>query len=324
MEQARTFIVTGGNTGLGFQCASSLAADRGNLMVIACRDAGNGGQAATKLRQGGGNAEVLPLDLASQPSIHAFVGAFRKRGLPPLAGLVCNAGGQSIVAPTRTADGYETTFAVNHLGHYLLARLLLPELAAGARIVFVSSGVHDPRAKTGMPEPRYADAEAVAHDFEPGAEAGRRRYTTSKLCNVYCTYELARRLAATSDPRLQSICVDAFDPGLMPGTGLARTYSGPLRFVWNYVLPAATLFYPNVNSPLKSGRRLALLAAGKQGSTTGKYFSNGREVRSSQLSYDTANARDLWDASAAMTHLPQELEAQPEIAAARHPTLAAQ
>lgn len=316
MEQMQTYVVTGGNSGLGFQCASFLALDSDKRVVIACRDAEKGEKAVKKLRQSGGKAEFLPLDLASQASIHSFVDTLRARGLPPLAGLVCNAGGQSIVAPTQTGDGFETTFAVNHLGHYLLTRLLLSDLGDGARVVFVSSGVHDPKAKTGMPEPRYVSAEVVAHDFEPGAEAGRRRYTTSKLCNVYDTYELARRLSASSNPHLRSIRVDAFDPGLMPGTGLARTYSGPLRFVWHYLLPIGTLFYPNVNSPAKSGRRLALLAAGQRGSATGKYFSNGREMPSSELSYDAANAKDLWDTSAVMTNLPQDLASHSESAGA--------
>lgn len=178
----QTFIVTGGNTGLGFQCASVLSADCGNVVVIACRDVKAAEPAAHKLRQGGGRVEVLPLDLSEQSSVHAFVDEFRARKLPPLAGIVCNAGGQSVVAPTRTAEGYETTFGVNHLGHYLLARLMLPDLAPGGRITFVASNTHDPKQKTGMPAPRYENAEAAAHDFEPGAEAGKRRYTTSKLC----------------------------------------------------------------------------------------------------------------------------------------------
>ena len=307
MAQTRTFIVTGGNTGLGFECASVLGADSGTLVVIACRNAEQGSQAAQRLRQSGCAVEVLPLDLAKQASVHAFVEAFRERGFPPLAGVVCNAGGQNVAAPTRTAEGYETTFAVNHLGHYLLVRLLLPDLASDARITFVSSGTHDPKQKTGMPEPRYANADAVAHDFEPGSRAGRRRYTTSKLCNVYCTHELARRLAASLDQRLQSISADAFDPGLMPATGLARTYPAPLRFISKYILPALALFMSNVNSPATSGRRLALLASGEQGRATGKYFSNGHEVRSSDLSYDTSNALNLWNSSAEMTGLPHEL-----------------
>lgn len=304
---AQTFIVTGGNAGLGFQCASVLSADRGNVVVIACRDVRAAEPAVRKLREGAGRVEVLPLDLSKQASVHAFVDGFRARGLPPLAGLVCNAGGQSVAAPTRTAEGYETTFGVNHLGHYLLARLMLPDLAPGGRVVFVASNTHDPKQKTGMPAPRYEGAEAAAHDFEPGAKAGKRRYTTSKLCNIYTAYELARRLAASPDPRLRSIRANAFDPGMMPGTGLARTYPPVLRFAWNYVLPALTLFQRNVNTPAKSGKRLAQLAAGLDGGVTGRYFSDGREARSSDLSLDQAKALDLWNGSADMTHLAHDL-----------------
>ena len=302
-----TFIVTGGNTGLGFQCASALDADHGRVVVIACRDVKAAEPAAQKLRRGGGRVEVLPLDLSKQSSVHAFVDEFRARKLPPLTGVVCNAGGQNVGAPTRTAEGFETTFGVNHLGHYLLARLLLPDLAPGGRITFVASNTHDPEQKTGMPAPRYEGAEAAAHDFEPGAEAGKRRYTTSKLCNILTVYELAQRLAASPDPRLQSIRVNAFDPGMMPGTGLAQSYPPLLRFAWRYVLPALTLVQRNVNTPAKSGRRLARLAAGSETGVTGKYFSDGRETQSSELSLNKTIAADLWNGSADMTHLPHDL-----------------
>jgi NAD(P)-dependent dehydrogenase (short-subunit alcohol dehydrogenase family) len=307
MGLERTFIVTGGNTGLGFECASALAQDTSSLVIMACRDTTKGEQAAQKMREARGNARVLPLDLARQSSIRAFAGAFREARLPPLAGIVCNAGMQNAAAPARTEEGYETTFAVNHLGHYLLTRLLLPDLASGAQIAFVSSGTHDPKQKTGMPPPRYETAVSVAHDFEPSPRAGRRRYTTSKLCNVYCTYEYARRFAASPDPRLQSIRVNAFDPGLMPATDLTRSYSAPLRFVARYTLPLLSLFISNVHSPTTSGRRLALLVSGGEGSTTGKYFSDGREIPSSAESYDRQKALDLWNTSAEMTGLPTEL-----------------
>jgi NAD(P)-dependent dehydrogenase (short-subunit alcohol dehydrogenase family) len=307
MTPAQTYIVTGGNGGLGFECVSALAKDAAAVVIIACRNVGQGEQAARRVRAAGGNVAVLPLDLAEQASIHRFVALFRQRQCPPLAGIVCNAGGQNVAAPTRTREGYETTFAVNHLGHYLLTRLMLADLAGGARIVFVSSGTHDSGQRTGMPAPRYTTAEAVAHDFAPGGRAGRRRYTTSKLCNIYCTYEYARRFAASADPRLRSLRVNAFDPGLMPATGLARTYPAPLRVVARYILPALALFIGNVHRPATSGRRLALLAAGAEGSTTGKYFSDGRETPSSTESYDQEKALELWNASARMTGLPPEL-----------------
>jgi NAD(P)-dependent dehydrogenase (short-subunit alcohol dehydrogenase family) len=308
MTQKQTWVVTGGNSGLGYQCARFLARDPDSLIVIACRDAKKGEQAAASLRQSGGALQVLPLDLTSLASVRAFVETLRAKNLPPLAGIVCNAGGQSVGAPTRTAEGHEATFGVNHLAHYLLARLLLPDLKAGAGIVFVSSGTHDPKEKTGLPEPRYQSARAVAADFEVGADAGRRRYTTSKLCNIYCAYEFARRLSLAADPRLRSIRVNAFDPGMMPGTGLARTYPAPLRFVWNYILPIATLFRRNVHRPSTSGERLAKLVAGAYGGATGTYYSDGREARSSDLSYLSANARELWTASAEMTGLSPDLE----------------
>lgn len=305
MEATKTFIVTGGNTGLGLECASALATDKSVSVVIACRDVQQGEQAARSLRDSGGHVTVLPLDLAKQGSIHAFVEQFRAEHLPPLVGLVCNAGIQNVGVPTKTQEGYESTFAVNHLGHYLLSRLLLPDLSPGATITFVASGVHDPKQKTGMPEPHYVNAQMVAHDFEPTPLAGRRRYTTSKLCNIFCTYEFARLLAESLDPRLRSLKVNAFDPGFMGATGLARTYSAPLRFISKYILPPVlSLFKSNINSPAKSGKRLALLASGSDGSVTGKYFSDGHEVRSSEDSYNVQNQLDLWSSSAGMTGLP--------------------
>ena len=248
-----------------FSCCRFLAQQPGSLIVIACRDGRKGDAAAERLWWEGGVAEVLPLDLNALDAVRAFVEAFRRANLPPLAGIVCNAGVQIVTAPTQTADGFETTFGVNHLAHYLLVRLLLDDMGSGGNIVFVSSNTHDPQQKTGMPEPRFDSAQAVAHDLEPGANAGWRRYTTSKLCNIYCAYELARQLDRSGDPRLQTIHVNAFDPGMMPGTGLARSYPAPLRFVWNYVLPVLTLFQRNVNRPSISGRRLAALASGQMG-----------------------------------------------------------
>jgi NAD(P)-dependent dehydrogenase (short-subunit alcohol dehydrogenase family) len=104
-------------------------------------------------------------------------------------GIVCNAGIQIVSGTTFTEDGFETTFAVNHLGHFLLVNLLLRNLIAPARIVVVSSDTHDPLQKTGMPAPDYENAVLPAL---PGkskdsvqvvndSTIGRQRYTTSKL-----------------------------------------------------------------------------------------------------------------------------------------------
>jgi NAD(P)-dependent dehydrogenase (short-subunit alcohol dehydrogenase family) len=135
----------------------------------------------------------MRLDLSSLASVRHFVREVDATDLP-IQALVCNAGLQLGRGPQRSADGFELTFAVNHLGHFLLTNLLLRRLAANApaRIVVVASGVHDPKLRTGMPKPRITDVGALAV-----AEVdGRLAYVRSKLCNLWFTYELARRLRA--------------------------------------------------------------------------------------------------------------------------------
>jgi NAD(P)-dependent dehydrogenase (short-subunit alcohol dehydrogenase family) len=257
--------------------------------------------------KGGAHVEVLPLDLANLANVRAFPAAFRQKTLPPLAGIVCNAGGQSVGTPELTADGFEVTFQSNYLGHYLLTRLMLDDLQANGHIVFVSSNTHDPLAKTGMPEPYFRSTAQMARDLEPGRKQGQRRYTTSKLCNIYNAYELSSRLGISGDDRLRSIRVNAFDPGMMPGTGLARSYPTALRFVWRYALPVLTVFQRNVNQPSVSGERLARLVDGSMEDATGKYISEGRDTRSSAQPYDRNNSLVLWDASADMVGLSRDL-----------------
>lgn len=307
MPPTHSIIITGGNAGLGFETAKVFADDETVMVVIACRNPQSGQETVARLTALGGHAAFLPLDLASQGSIREFVQAWRNAGLPPLRALVCNAGLQNVAAPTKSVEGYEITFAVNHLGHYLLTRLLLADMVQGSRITFVSSGTHDPNEQTGMPEPVYENAEMLAHDFEASRNAGLRRYTTSKLCNIYCTYELSRRLSVSADPRLASIKVNAIDPGLMPATGLARSWPAPLRWVSRNVLPWLRLVNNNVHLPETSAKHVAETTIGPDAAPGGRYFSNGKAVRSSDASYDESKARELWIASAEMTGLPAEL-----------------
>jgi short-subunit dehydrogenase involved in D-alanine esterification of teichoic acids len=180
MPPTRSVIITGGDAGLGFETAKVIARDRGAMVVIASRYPRLGQGAVARLTAFGGRAAFLPLDLAAQASIREFVDAYRNAGLPLLKGVICNAGMQNVAAPTKTIEGYETNFAVNHLGHYLLTRLLFDDMAQDGRITFVSSGTHDPKERTGLPAPVYERADAVAHDFESSITAGLKRYTTSK------------------------------------------------------------------------------------------------------------------------------------------------
>lgn len=303
----KTYVVTGGNSGLGFACARFIGADPDHHVIIAGRDPTACESAVERLTATGCSAEAMTLDLGSSTSIRAFVEAYRQKALPPLAGLVCNAGVHDADAPTKTVDGHEATFGINHLGHYLLTRLLLPDLADRGHVVFVTSATHDPAEKTGFPEPRYTSAHELAAYLEPGRIAGRRRYTTSKLCNIYCARELARRLAGSADHRLRSLRVSSFDPGQMPGTGLARSYPALFRLGWSYLLPAVALFRRNVHRPATSGKRLAALVTSNEAPGGATYYSNGVEARSSVHSYDADNAFELWNSSADMVSVPQDL-----------------
>ena len=288
----RTVVITGASAGLGLECARALLnADPSSHVVLAVRSPARGAEAVVEL----GAPErctVLEMDLASLQSVHAFAGRLRAAALPPLHAIVCNAGVQVVSGTELTAEGVEMTFGVNHLGHFALVQSLLDELADPARIVVVSSGTHDPAKHTGMPSPHYGSAEELAHP-KGGTVDGRLRYTTSKLCNVLFAYELDRRLGQGQ----HGTTVTAFDPGLMPGSGLARDYSAIGRFAWKYLFPALRVL-PNVNSTRSSGRRLAALAGDPQfDGVTGAYFEGSRQIRSSVDSYDRDKALDLWETS---------------------------
>ena len=288
----RTVIVTGANSGLGLECARNLLAhDDSWHVVLAVRNPALGAAAVTEL-SAPQRCSVVPCDLASLGSVRDFVSSFAAADLPPLHAIACNAGLQTVDTKF-TADGVEMTFGVNHLGHFALVTGLLDRLVVPARIVIVASGTHDPAKLTGMPNPDYTSAEQLAHPAADAPADGRRRYTTSKLCNVLFAYELNRRLGEGA----QGITVTAFDPGLMPASGLARDYPPVQKVVWRIVGPVLRLL-PNVNSTRASGRRLAALATDPAfDGVTGRYYEGTKEIRSSDESYDPVKAADLWQTS---------------------------
>ena len=311
-----TVLVTGGNSGIGFECARRLAAE-GWRVLIASRNRDASADAVRRITRESGNDAVsaMSVDLGSIESVRQLAREIEAADVP-LRALVCNAGLQVGRGPHRSADGFELTFAVNHLGHFLLTNLLLARLTANApaRIVVVASGVHDPQRWTGMPKPSIADLATLAATGGPRQDGfdGRLAYVNSKLCNLWFTYELCRRLEAahlSADGR--PITVNAFDPGLVPGSGLARDYPPVLRFVWYRVLPglarALTPVVAGINPAPKAGAALARLVLDPAiARVSGKYFpshTRWREAPSSDASYDVARARALWEESVRMTRL---------------------
>ena len=313
-------VITGGNTGLGYECARAIASDQEWRVVLAVRSAEKGERAALRIAEETANpaVEAMPLDLASLASVRSFAGALARRDdLPPLRALVCNAGVQVVSGTTYTEDGFEETFGVNHLGHFLLVNLLLGQLQAPARIVSVSSGTHDPDRRTGMPAPHYRGARTLAHPEkypEEGAEegpgkVGRRRYTTSKLCSAMFAYELDRRLRAEgmSTPGAP-VDANAFDPGAVPGTGLARDWGPLARLAWDkgvaQLVPVLRRLGVSFSTPEASGRALARLVTDPSlEGVSGTYFEIDERARTSEVSYDREKARELWETSAALVGL---------------------
>lgn len=317
-----TVIVTGGNTGLGYECAKTIAAARQNWhVVIASRDATKSAEAAQRTIGETGNTyiEAMPLDLASLASIRAFSQAFAARDdLPPLHSIVCNAGTQVARGIAYTDDGFEKMFGVNHLGHFLLVNLLLPHMLAPARIVVVSSGTHDPDSLDGrFNPPDYRGARVLAWPEQAGVSSlsGIRRYATSKLCNIFFTYELARRLQGQASDTEPMITANAYDPGATPGTGLIRDHRTIVRTLWTSPIVHRLLqaFGARIYDVHTSGRAMARLVLDSQlANSSGKYFHVMEETPSSHESYDRAKAAELWETSVELVKLaPNETILQP-------------
>jgi NAD(P)-dependent dehydrogenase (short-subunit alcohol dehydrogenase family) len=274
-------------------------------VVVASRDLARAEAAVHDIAGGEVRLHVAELDLASLASVRTFPDRLDVLGLPPIGALVCNAGVQIVDGTRYTEDGIEETFAVNVLGHFLLVKLLLGRLGHGARVIFISSGTHDPSLKTGMPVPRYTNAAELAAGEGlaglSGAKLGRARYTTSKLCSVYLAYELAKRYPL-DNPAGPAVVASAMDPGLMAGSGLARNYGALSRLVWNHVLPVASRFIKGASTTTASGADVARLATAEAfARESGVYYIGAEPSSSSVLSYDQFNAVDLWNTCATLS-----------------------
>jgi NAD(P)-dependent dehydrogenase (short-subunit alcohol dehydrogenase family) len=295
----RSVVVTGATSGIGMEAARVLAG-RGANVILACRDTARAEHTAARIRVDGGPAtvRVVHLDLASLASVRAAaaeIGARCRR----LDLLINNAG---LVSRTqqRTEDGFELTFAVNHLGHFALTGLLLDRLLAApeARIVTVSSISHRQGTM------RFDDLN-FARDYD-----GDQAYWQAKLANLLFTYELQARLSAAGSGT----------SALAAHPGLARTQfwraTSPLEriLVSPWLRPAA--FWAVQDS--KRGALPTLRAATDPAARGGEYYGPGGyheftgypvRVRSSERSHDVAAQHRLWEISEQLTGVAFRLPA---------------
>ena len=286
-QSGRTAVITGGNSGIGFEAARVLA-ERGARLFIGCRDQGKAHDAVLRIRATAPGAEVrmVPMDLASLRSVRAAAAQIRS-GCEGIDLLINNAG---VMMPPYgvTADGFELQLGINHLGHFALTGLLLDRLAGlpGARVVTVSSNSHQ------AGRINFDDLQS-RRDYKRIAGYGQ-----SKLANLMFTYELQRRLAAAGSPAIAA----AAHPGLTR-TGLAR-----------YLSRVMTAYYVLVERPLAQSAAMGALgtlrAATDPAVRGGDYYGPVRwrgergypqRISSSERSHDEGDQRRLWQESERLT-----------------------
>lgn len=303
MNQAkseRVVVMTGVTAGLGAHALEDIASRPDMRVIIGARGSG---------RRAPAGVEVIPLDLASLASVRQFAEAVMWR----LAGtridiLVLNAGMQSPTNEGRSADGYELTFAVNHLAHYLLARLLLPCMAEHGRLIITTSETHDP-AVTPI-APKTLEPHRLAYPDKNGFGSGIRAYAASKLCNLLT----AQSFAALDEVKARQINVVAFSPGLTGGTSLGRDSPRLMRafvmLLMHTVFRLVGFFRPEyvIGTPERSGEALAEVSLGEVVPPRGRiYISLVKGEPTFPIPSELARSRDaqerLWRDSAAMVGL---------------------
>jgi len=282
--QGKTVVVTGGNSGIGLATAAALGA-MGARVLITARNQARGEAARAALAQqigASGSVELAVFDLGDLSSVRAGAAEILER-CPTLDVLINNAG---LILTTRaeTVDGYEATFAINHLGPFLLTNLLVERLktSAPARVVNVASTAHN-QARRGIP---FDDLQSVTH------YAGMRVYGESKLANILFTNELARRL----DPA--SVTANSLHPGTVrTGYGADGDTTGLLAI-------GIKIGQPLFASPEKGARTSVYLASSPEvASVSGRYFAKCKEKTPKRQARDTAAAQRLWSVSAELVGL---------------------
>jgi NAD(P)-dependent dehydrogenase (short-subunit alcohol dehydrogenase family) len=292
-QSGRLAIVTGSNTGLGYDTARVLAA-RGAKVVMAVRDTAKGESAAARIRRltPGADVTVHKLDLGSLTAVKQS--AAEMAAAYPRMDLLINNAGVMYPPKSTTADGFELQFGTNHLGHFALTGILLPNLleVEGSRVVVVASIAHNLRAKID-----FADLQWERRKYDRVAAYGQ-----SKLANLMFAYDLQRRLAASAKATGTMTMAVAAHPGVA-ATELTRHLPGAN-------LPGVNWLSGRLLNSAEMGALPTLRAATDPAARGGTYYGPDgfRELRgypklvdSSAQSKDVAVQERLWSVSEELT-----------------------
>jgi retinol dehydrogenase-14 len=283
----KTVLVTGATKGIGKVTALELAKMGGEVVLVG-RYPFRTQQVVEHIKEFSGNPAVdgLDADLSSMQEVRQLAQVVLQK-YPHLHVLVNNAGG-IFASRMLTVDGYERTFALNHLAYFLLTNLLLDRLVASApaRIISVSSRSHE-GAKVDFND---------LHNEHHYAYGGYRAYGQSKLANLLFTYELARRLAGTG------VTANAVHPGSV-ATGFGENNYGMMRVGMH-------IFHQFSLTPEQGADTVIFLASSPEvEGVTGKYWTNRTIVASSPESYDEAAQQRLWSISTQLTGISEAIHA---------------
>lgn len=276
--QGKTVVVTGGNSGMGFETAAALAS-MGARVLITVRNADKGRAAVasiTQRLQGEGQVQLVVFDLADLASVRR--GAAEILEQTPRLDVLVNNAGLVLTERAETVDGYEATFAINHLGPFLLTNLLLDRMteSAPSRIVNVASTAHS-AARKGIP---FDDLQST-HGYR-----GMRVYGQSKLANILFTLELSRRFGD------KGITANSLHPGTVR-TGYGG--DGDARGLLAFGIKIASPFFL---SPAKGARTSVYLASSPEvDGVSGQYFVKCKPRRPRRWAQDPEAARQLWQVS---------------------------
>ena len=276
MNELKTVIITGANSGLGFETAKKIALNKNYRLILACRNLEKAELAKETIikETENQNIECLKLDTSSLQSVEEFVTEFEKTN-DTLFGLINNAG-ISGMHQGKSVDGVEIVMATNYLGHWYLTNLLLQKYDI-KKIFNITSDMHNP--PQGL---KWRNVEDIFHS----ENNDRTAYPYSKLANIYFTNELQDRLNKENKETL----VNSFNPGMMQ-TNFA---GGPMPK--SRILFVKTMMPDRCGDLDKSSSALVALMLDDSLSAKAKYFDRSVNYKdSSPLSYDINNQKELWD-----------------------------
>ena len=285
----KTIIITGASNGLGLETVKKIAKNFKNYRIImACRNLSKSNPLKEEIAKESKNNNliVMEIDVSSLESVQNFVKNYKNSSYGKINALVCNAGigGQSVGT---SKDGYDIIFATNHLGHFLLVNSLIPLMEENGRIIMLSSDMHDPPTFMTKGNFKWIGTRKLAKPDYNFAKSNIR-YSYSKLCNLYFTYEFKKRM------KDKKIIINAFTPGYIPETGLQGGKKPPYLIIKmiGFTMPQ------RMGDLEKSSQALCDIITMDNLTHNGEYFDRStKTIKTSELSYNEDNAKELWDVS---------------------------